>query len=139
MLPSGSSDQPGDWPGVHMSLYLVLLRTGFSQPTGHPAAGELLPHHFTLAPTKSGRYVSVALSIGLPLLGVTQRPARRSSDFPPRCKSGRSPGLLDPHLHYITASILSILVVFATELLPLLCVKMLSNLAAAACCNPGET
>ena len=31
-----------------MSLYLVLLRMGFAQPTGHPAAGELLPHHFTL-------------------------------------------------------------------------------------------
>ena len=28
--------------------YLVLLRTGFAWPTGHPAAGGLLPHHFTL-------------------------------------------------------------------------------------------
>ena len=54
MLPSGSSDQPGDWPGVHMPPYLVLLRTGFSQPAGHPAAGELLPHHFTLAPINRG-------------------------------------------------------------------------------------
>src|SRR3972149_6348654 len=45
-------------------------------------AGELLPRHFTLIPTKSRRYVSVALSVGSPLLGVTQHPARRSSDFP---------------------------------------------------------
>ena len=41
------------------------------------------------------RYVSVALSVGSPLLGVTQHPARWSSDFPP-ARSGRSPGLLDP-------------------------------------------
>ena len=53
-LPAGSSDQPGDRPGVLQSLYSVLLRVGFSQPTGHPAAGELLPHHFTLTPNKWG-------------------------------------------------------------------------------------
>ena len=94
-LPEGSSDQPGDRPGVLRSLYSVLLRMGFTQPTGHPAAGELLPHHFTLAPLKAGRYVSVALSIGSPLLGVTQHPARWSSDFPP-AYGGRSPGLLNP-------------------------------------------
>jgi len=27
---------------------LVLLRAGFAWPAGHPAAGGLLPHHFTL-------------------------------------------------------------------------------------------
>jgi len=32
------------------SSYSVLLRMGFAQPTGLPAAGELLPHHFTLGP-----------------------------------------------------------------------------------------
>jgi len=31
-----------------ISLYLVLLRMGFAQPAGHPAAGELLTRHFTL-------------------------------------------------------------------------------------------
>jgi len=30
MLPSGSSDLPGDRPGVLMSLCLVLLRMGFT-------------------------------------------------------------------------------------------------------------
>ena len=96
MLPSGSSDQPGDRPGVLMSLYSVLLRMGFTQPTGYPIAGELLPHHFTLTlPLGEGRYVSVALSVGLPLLGVTQHPARWSSDFPPFPKEERPPGLLD--------------------------------------------
>jgi len=54
ILLSGSSDQPWDGPGVPLSLYLVLLRTGFAQPTGHPVAGGLLPHHFTLAPTSRG-------------------------------------------------------------------------------------
>jgi hypothetical protein len=63
---------------------------GFSRPSGHPDAGELLPHHFTLTRillTKDRwRYVSVALSVGSPLLGVTQHPARWSSDFPPLTK-----------------------------------------------------
>src|SRR2546421_9181742 len=33
--------------------YSVLLRAGFAWPAGHPAAGGLLPHHFTL--TGAGR------------------------------------------------------------------------------------
>ena len=80
MLPSGSSDQPGDWPGVHMPPYLVLLRTGFSQPAGHPAAGELLPHHFTL--TLAGGLFSVALSVVSLRLAVSQQIEMRCSDFP---------------------------------------------------------
>src|SRR5207247_2402910 len=32
---------------------LALLRVGFAQPAGHPAAGELLPHRFTLAPASA--------------------------------------------------------------------------------------
>ncbi len=51
MLPSGSSDQPGDRPGFLQSLYLVLLRVGFSRPPVRTGAGELLPHHFTLTRT----------------------------------------------------------------------------------------
>src|SRR6267378_329684 len=53
------------------------------------AAGELLPHRFTLtAPPPRGtnkrrRSVSVALSVGLPPLAVSQHPALRSPDFPP--------------------------------------------------------
>ena len=73
-LPEGSSDQPGDRTGRSSSPYSVLLLMGFSQPASHPAAGELLPHHFTL--TQLERYVSVALSVELPLLGVTQHLAR---------------------------------------------------------------
>ena len=79
------------------SLCLVLLRMGFTQPTGHPAAGELLPHHFALTRQDErphghslklgiidgvGRYVSVALSLRLPSLDVIQHSALWSSDFP---------------------------------------------------------
>ncbi len=53
-LPPGSCDQPGDGPGVPLSLYSVLLRMGFARPAGHPTAGELLPHHFTLTPDANG-------------------------------------------------------------------------------------
>jgi len=38
--------------------YSVLLRVGFTQPTSHLAAGELLPHHFTLTlNAKSGMFL----------------------------------------------------------------------------------
>src|SRR5207245_5316009 len=62
---------------------------GFAWPAGYPAAGGLLPHHFTLAYSGSpetiadGGVISVALSFGSPRLGVTQRPALWSPDFPP--------------------------------------------------------
>jgi hypothetical protein len=70
---------------------------GFARTPIRIGAGELLPHHFTLTlPEWEGRYVSVALSIGSPLLGVTQHPARRSSDFPLLPKKEQSPGLLGP-------------------------------------------
>ena len=83
-----SCDQPedllrrgGDGAGAPRSSYSVLLRVGFTQPAGHPAAGALLPHRFTLT-RRSERSVSVALSVASPRLGVTQHPARWSSDFP---------------------------------------------------------
>src|SRR5262252_9007356 len=52
-LPEGSasnlrSDRTGR-PGRGSPSYLVLLRAGFTWPAGHPTAGGLLPHHFTLA------------------------------------------------------------------------------------------
>lgn len=53
---------------------------GFTKPTGHPAAGALLPHRFIL--TVTGGLFSVALSLGLPPLAVSQHPALRSPDFP---------------------------------------------------------
>ena len=104
VLPPRSSDQPGVRARRPSTLYSVLLRVGFSQPAGHPAAGELLPHHFTLTLHKE-RYVSVALSVGSPLLGVTQHPAWWSSDFPPRFLANRSghPVYLVHYQLYLTA------------------------------------
>jgi hypothetical protein len=71
--------------------YLVLLHAGFAWPAGRPAAGGLLPHHFTLTGllAETGGVISVALSFGSPRLGITQRAALRSPDFPPRSLTER--------------------------------------------------
>jgi len=47
------------------------------------AAGELLPHLFTLTGQRPGGIFSVALSLGLPPVRVTDHPALWSPDFPP--------------------------------------------------------
>ncbi len=44
-----SSDRTRGSAGHLIPSYSVLLRAGFTEPAGHPAAGELLPHLFTLA------------------------------------------------------------------------------------------
>jgi len=48
--PPPLATNPRTGPGSPSSSYSVLLRVGFAQPAGHPTAGELLPHHFTLTP-----------------------------------------------------------------------------------------
>ena len=60
------------------------------------AAGELLPHRFTLTALASGGLFSVALSVELPPLGVTQHPALWSPDFPPA--ASRRPATARPSL-----------------------------------------
>ena len=53
----------------------ALHQVGFARRRVTTAGRELLPPDFTLAPVSPpGRYVSVALSVGLPRLGVTQHP-----------------------------------------------------------------
>jgi len=88
-LPATSSDLPQgcNEAGRPLPCYSVLHRMGFARHRCHHRSGELLPRHFTLAlPRTEGRYVSVALSVCTGFhrrtLGVTQHPARRSSDFP---------------------------------------------------------
>jgi len=89
--------------GPLSSSYLALLRVGFAQPAGLPAAGALLPHHFTLAPTigRGGVFLWHFPS-GHPAWELPSTLARWSSDFPPpgAKTEERSPGLLD-HLYYI--------------------------------------
>ena len=83
-LPATSSDLPEDRPGVLISSYSVLLLMGFAQPTSHLVAGELLPRHFTLAMQPIWRMAVCFCGTfrRSPLLGITQHPARWSSDFP---------------------------------------------------------
>ncbi len=75
---------PGAERAIPLPPYSVLLQVGFTEPASHLAAGELLPHLSTLACAYSShrRYVSVALSLESPPLGITQHPALWSSDFP---------------------------------------------------------
>src|SRR5437870_6543907 len=100
LLPGASCSLPGDAAGRLISPYVALHRAGFSQVSGHPEPRALLPHDCTLTLHPSiargaGRYVSVALSLWSPPLGVTQRPALWCPDFPPKtCGLRRSPGLL---------------------------------------------
>jgi len=75
--PTTSSGQPEDRPGVLVSSYLALLRVGFAQPTGHPAAGELLPHHFTLTP--------ISQRIGAVCFCGTFRRVAPPGRYPARC------------------------------------------------------
>gem|GEM_PF-4433357 len=72
--------------------YLALLRTGLAVPVRSP--GTAVGSYPTVSPlpTEAGGLFSVALSVGFPLLGVTQRPALRSPDFPRAATTGpRSP------------------------------------------------
>jgi hypothetical protein len=116
-LPRASSSRPGDSAGSLISPYVALHRAGFTQVAGRPALRALLPHDFTLTglshprKRKFRRYVSVALSFGLPRLGVTQRPALWCPDFPPEASLSlglrRSPGLL-PEVSYYEPAFRSI-------------------------------
>ena len=78
--------------GASRSLlsYLALLRTGFTMPARSP--GTAVGSYPTFSPLPNpkptggrpgfGGMFSVALSVGFLLLGVTQRPALWSPDFP---------------------------------------------------------
>ena len=57
-LPTGSSDQPGDWLGVHVSPYAVLLQMGFALPPSSPTERCALtaPFH-PYSPEASGMFL----------------------------------------------------------------------------------
>ncbi len=97
MLPSDSCGQPGDGPGFPIVPLFglapdgVFLSRSVAQPlvSSYLAISPLLRFHpHQTSPVKgegmgasAGRYVSVALSVGSPLLGVTQRLARGARTF----------------------------------------------------------
>jgi hypothetical protein len=108
-LPSVSSSLPGSFRtgSPQTLLYLALHRMGFAKLTASPPT--LVSSYLTLSPlpvyvtlsaqlrrgkplwvclgeaprAKPGGLLSVALSLGLPPVGVTDHPALWCSDFPP--------------------------------------------------------
>ena len=89
-LPAPSSNLPGrHGPGRPPSLF-GLAPDGVCRACRVTAAsGGLLPHRFTLTPHAAGRFAFCGAVRGSPLLGVTQRPALWSPDFPPRARGPR--------------------------------------------------
>ena len=75
--------------GAFAPLRSVLLRIGFAGQCGSPHAGELLPRLSTLT-RKSGRYISVALSLRSPSAAVSRYSALYCSDFPHTDNSARN-------------------------------------------------
>ena len=53
---NGISDRTRESAGRLILPYSVLLRVGFAKPAGRPAAGELLPHLFTLTSMEEAVY-----------------------------------------------------------------------------------
>lgn len=103
-MPAPSSNLPGRlWPGRPPSLF-GLAPNGVCRACRVAAAsGGLLPHRFTLTPHPNphagrrifsgtpaglgaGRFAFCGAFRGSPLLGVTQRPALWSPDFPLRAQ-----------------------------------------------------
>ena len=84
---AGSSDLPGSLGRSHPRTlpYLALLRAGFTLPRMSPPERCALTAPFHPYLERGGMF-SVALSFRSPGLGVTQRTALRSSDFPPTLK-----------------------------------------------------
>jgi len=83
--PMPDATYPGGQRAASFLPYSVLLRVGFTEPVSHLTAGALLPHLCTLTASafkRLRRYLSVALALRSPSLGVTQHPALRSPDFP---------------------------------------------------------
>jgi len=75
--------------------YLVLLRMGFTMLFRSPGKRWALTSPFHPYPTESGGIFSVALSLGLPPVVVSDHPALWSSDFPLVCHANqRSSDLL---------------------------------------------
>ena len=85
--------------GRSLPSYMVLLRVGFARPDGHPPAGALLPHLFTLTGRGRDSLAPFSGRLGSPPIPAVQFlwhfPSRRrawalpstltrwSSDFPP--------------------------------------------------------
>jgi len=112
--PQPSSGLPGNGTGSPIVPCLALLRTRFAEPTASPR--PLVGSYPTVSPLPRtrvrGGLLSVALSRGLPRVGVTHRPALRSPDVPrhpiarmtrPSCRPARPPRLQGRAVHRLDA------------------------------------
>ncbi len=87
---AGPSHSPSIWP---------CSRWGFPQPAGHPAAGELLPRHFTLACLRQAVCFCGTFRRVTPP-GCYPASCPRSSDFPLQYNwSGHPVYLAQPEIH----------------------------------------
>ncbi len=82
MPPTRELSADAEWSEPLLLPYLTLLRTGLAVPVRSP--GTAVGSYPTISPlpADAGGIFSVALSVGFPPLGVTQRPALWSPDFP---------------------------------------------------------
>src|SRR5262252_9007357 len=94
--PTGPAGPAGDRPPIWSCSERGLP----GRPVTRPPVGSYPT--ISPLPARAGGVISVALSFGSPRLGVTQRPALRSPDFPPRPTIGaeRSPVRLGPRRSY---------------------------------------
>ncbi len=83
MLPLTSSGYPGRGGHTSKCPHFTLLQMGFTSSISHLMdwCAFTAPFHLYNVFTRCSLF-SVALSIALPLLGITQHPALRSPDFP---------------------------------------------------------
>ena len=82
LLPDASSNLPGDETGRSIVPLFGLAPGGVYLADQSPDRWCALTAPFHPYPALAGRFISVALSLKLPSLGVTQHPALWSSDFP---------------------------------------------------------
>ena len=96
--PPSLATYPRAGPKLPLPSYAVLLRAGLAQPAGHPTAGALLPHHFTLTSRRQagGGLFLWRFPEGRPYWELPSALSRWSSDFPrpPAFKRPRPPGHL---------------------------------------------
>src|SRR3972149_12192631 len=86
--------------GHPLSSYLALLRVGFARPASHPAAGALLPHHFTLTrPRRAVCFCGTFRRVTPPGRYPAPCPAELGLSSPARGGSGH-PASLGPTLVY---------------------------------------
>ena len=67
--------------GQPHASHCILHQVGFTSRTSRQAVGELLPR-LSILTRRTGRYISVALSLESPPPAVNRHPALRCSDFP---------------------------------------------------------